>query len=359
MREALRLAERGLYTVSPNPAVGAVIVKNGEIVGKGYHRKAGEPHAEVYALREAGEKAKGATAYVTLEPCSHYGRTPPCAEALIKAGVSRVVAAMVDPNPKVSGKGIARLREAGIEADTGLLSDEAEALNRGFLQRMRTGRPYVRLKLGISIDGRTALNNGVSHWITSSSSRSDVQRYRAMSSAIMSTSETLKVDNPTLSVRWNELPLEVQSVLKPEEVRQPVRVIVDSRSRVTGDKAVFSVKSPILLLRREKGECPEGASEILFPGSGQLQLATVMRELGRREINDLWIEAGGHFAGALIEANLADEIILYMAPTFLGSKSRPLAELPEYYRLEDAPSYEIENTSVIGPDLKVVLRKRH
>lgn len=267
MREALRLAERGLYTVSPNPAVGAVIVKNGEIVGKGYHRKAGEPHAEVYALREAGEKAKGATAYVTLEPCSHYGRTPPCAEALIKAGVSRVVAAMVDPNPKVSGKGIATLREAGIEADTGLLSDEAEALNRGFLQRMRTGRPYVRLKLGISIDGRTALNNGVSHWITSSSSRSDVQRYRAMSSAIMSTSETLKVDNPTLSVRWNELPLEVQSVLKPEDVRQPVRVIVDSRSRVTGDKAIFSVKSPVLLLRREKGECPEGASEILFPGS--------------------------------------------------------------------------------------------
>src|SRR5476651_2582626 len=227
MARAFELARRGRFTTTPNPNVGCVIVRDGEIVGEGYHLRAGEPHAEVHALRMAGERAKGATAYVTLEPCSHHGRTPPCADALVDAGVARVVASMQDPNPEVAGRGLYRLKQAGIDVSHGLMHSEAEAVNLGFLKRMRTGFPYVQLKLAASLDGRTAMASGESQWITSSQAREDVQLFRAQSSAILSTSATVLADDPALTVRWPSLPEHVQECYPQSALRQPIRVIVD------------------------------------------------------------------------------------------------------------------------------------
>lgn len=245
MARAIELAWRGRFTTSPNPNVGCVIVRDGAIVGEGYHHRAGEPHAEVHALRAAGEKAHGATAYVTLEPCSHHGKTPPCADALIAAGIARVVAAMQDPNPEVAGRGLYRLQQAGIEVEHGLMMAEAEALNRGFFKRMRTGFPYLQLKMAASLDGKTAMASGESQWITSAAARRDVQQYRAQSCAILSTSETVLADNPSLNVRWEDLSDDVRSAYPKESVRQPLRVILDARNRLTPDLKVFSLPGPI------------------------------------------------------------------------------------------------------------------
>ena len=239
MQLALDLAKQGEFTAAPNPAVGCVLVKNGQIIGKGFHAKAGDPHAEVMALREAGENARGATAYVTLEPCAHYGRTPPCAKGLVDAGVRNVIAAMCDPNPLVAGKGLGILADAGIESAVGLLKENAEELNKGFLKRMRTVRPFVQLKLAMSIDGKTAMANGESKWITGAQARADVQQYRAKASAILSTSQTVLADNPSLNVRWAELPQEVQARYAEQHLRQPVRVILDSAHKVRSDFNLF------------------------------------------------------------------------------------------------------------------------
>ncbi|ELR8762071.1 bifunctional diaminohydroxyphosphoribosylaminopyrimidine deaminase/5-amino-6-(5-phosphoribosylamino)uracil reductase RibD, partial [Vibrio vulnificus] len=287
MLRAIALAKRGLYTTAPNPNVGCVLLRDGEIVGEGFHFRAGEPHAEVHAMRMAGDKAKGATAYVTLEPCSHYGRTPPCAEGLINAGVSRVVCAMEDPNPQVAGRGFAMLREAGIEVSVGLLQAEAEALNPAFIKRMKTGMPFVQLKMAASLDGQTALANGNSQWITSPQARRDVQRFRAQSGAILSTSKTVIADNASLNVRWSELPSSVQRALPQEQLRQPTRVVLDRQAELSPELKLYQTAGERLIVG-PKGDLPAPLDE-----QGQIDLPQLFAQLSQTQfIHHLWVEAG-------------------------------------------------------------------
>ena len=358
MQLALDLAKQGEFTTTPNPSVGCVLVKDGEVVGKGFHAKAGEPHAEVMALREAGEKARGATAYVTLEPCSHFGRTPPCTKGLVEAGVSKVIAAMCDPNPQVAGKGLQILSDAGIESAVGLLEENAEQLNKGFLKRMRTGKPFVQLKLAMSIDGKTAMASGESKWITGAQARADVQQYRAKASAILSTSQTVLADDPSLNVRWEELPPDVKADYPQEKLRQPVRVILDSSHKVRSDFKVFSTESPVWLVGEEDYSLTD------FPlftdylkldrNQGETRLQALMAELGKRQINTLWVEAGATLAGALIAENLVDELIIYMAPKLLGDQARDLCHLPNLTQLADAPLWQLQSCEPVGDDLKLI-----
>ena len=336
MQLALDLAKQGEFTATPNPAVGCVLVKNGQIIGKGFHAKAGEPHAEVMALREAGENARGATAYVTLEPCAHYGRTPPCAKGLVDAGVRNVIAAMYDPNPLVAGKGLEILADAGIESAVGLLKENAEELNKGFLKRMRTGRPFVQLKLAMSIDGKTAMANGESKWITGAQARADVQQYRAKASAILSTSQTVLADNPSLNVR----------------------VILDSAHKVRSEFNLFLTDSPVWLAGKDKFQLngfPASTEYLqLIPNEGESHLQALMSELGNRQVNTLWVEAGATLAGALIAENLVDELIIYMAPKLLGDQARDLCHLPNLTKLADAPLWELQLCEPVGNDLKLI-----
>ncbi|POT98067.1 MULTISPECIES: bifunctional diaminohydroxyphosphoribosylaminopyrimidine deaminase/5-amino-6-(5-phosphoribosylamino)uracil reductase RibD [Enterobacteriaceae] len=354
MARALKLAQRGRYTTHPNPNVGCVIVKNGEIVGEGFHFRAGEPHAEVHALRMAGDRARGATAYVTLEPCSHHGRTPPCCEALINAGVARVVAAMQDPNPQVAGRGLYRLSQEGIEVSHGLMMSEAERLNRGFLKRMRTGFPWIQLKLGASLDGRTAMANGESQWITSPEARRDVQRLRAQSHAILTSSATVLADDPALTVRWDELGADTQARYSQADVRQPVRIVVDSQNRVTPTHRL--VQQPgetwFARTRADERQWPDGVRSILVPEhNGHLDLVSLMMLLGREQINSIWVEAGAQMAGALLQAGLVDELIVYLAPKLLGSEARGLCVLPGLESLAAAPALKFTEIRQVGPDL--------
>lgn len=354
MARALKLAQRGRYTTHPNPNVGCVIVKNGEIVGEGFHFRAGEPHAEVHALRMARDRARGATAYVTLEPCSHHGRTPPCCEALINAGVARVVAAMQDPNPQVAGRGLYRLSQEGIEVSHGLMMSEAERLNRGFLKRMRTGFPWIQLKLGASLDGRTAMANGESQWITSPEARRDVQRLRAQSHAILTSSATVLADDPALTVRWDELGADTQARYAQADVRQPVRIVVDSQNRVT--PAHRLVQQPgetwFARTRADERQWPDGVRQILVPEhNGHLDLVSLMMLLGREQINSIWVEAGAQMAGALLQAGLVDELIVYLAPKLLGSEARGLCVLPGLESLAAAPALKFTEIRQVGPDL--------
>lgn len=358
MARALELARRGRFTTTPNPNVGCVIVRNGDVVGEGYHFRAGEPHAEVHALRMAGEKARGATAYVTLEPCSHHGRTPPCCDALIAAGVSRVVAAMQDPNPEVAGRGLYRLQQAGIEVSHGLMMQEAEVLNRGFLKRMRTGFPWVQLKMGASLDGRTAMASGESQWITSPEARRDVQRLRAQSSAILTTSATVLADDPALTVRWNELSAESQALWQGQEVRQPVRVVVDSHNRVTPQHRLIAQPGNTWLARQQADALnwPENVEQFTVPlHNGQLDLVSLMMLLGRRQLNSVWVEAGAKMAGALLTAGVVDELIVYMAPKLLGDAARGLCHLPGIAQLAEVPAFEFSDIRQVGPDLRLTL----
>lgn len=358
MQLALDLAKQGEFTTTPNPSVGCVLVKDGEVVGKGFHAKAGEPHAEVMALREAGENARGATAYVTLEPCSHFGRTPPCAKGLVEAGVSKVIAAMCDPNPQVAGKGVQILSDAGIESAVGLLEENAEQLNKGFLKRMRTGKPFVQLKLAMSIDGKTAMASGESKWITGAQARADVQQYRAKASAILSTSQTVLADDPSLNVRWEELPSDVKASYAQEKLRQPVRVILDSSHKVRSDFKVFSTESPVWLVGED--DYPLTGFPVfteylqLDRNQGETRLQALMAELGKRQINTLWVEAGATLAGALIAENLVDELIIYMAPKLLGDQARDLCHLPNLTQLADAPLWQLQSCEPVGDDLKLI-----
>ncbi len=358
MARALELARRGRFTTTPNPNVGCVIVRDGEIVGEGWHQRAGEPHAEVHALRMAGDKAAGATAYVTLEPCSHHGRTPPCCDALIAAGITRVVAAMRDPNPQVAGRGLYRLQQAGIDVSHGVMMNDAEALNRGFLKRMRTGFPWIQLKLGASLDGRTAMASGESQWITSAAARRDVQRLRAQSSAILSTSATVLADDPSLTVRWSELNRDVQAQLDESQLRQPVRVVIDSQQRVTPQHRLVTQPGETWLMRREPDQqaWPDSVSQIAVPMRGeQLDLVAMMMLLGKRQINDVWVEAGAGLAGALLQAGLVDELIVYMAPKLLGNAARGLCELPGLEQLAAAPALKFSGVRLVGEDLRLTL----
>jgi diaminohydroxyphosphoribosylaminopyrimidine deaminase / 5-amino-6-(5-phosphoribosylamino)uracil reductase len=359
MSRALQLAEQGRFTTSPNPNVGCVIVVDGQIVGEGFHLRAGGPHAEVHALRMAGEKAKGATAYVTLEPCSHFGRTPPCADALVNAGVKRVVAAMEDPNPQVSGRGMKRLADAGITVQIGLLQSQAEALNPGFIKRMRTSLPYIRLKMAASLDGRTALANGQSQWITSPAARADVQRWRAQSSAILTGADTVLVDDPLLNVRWEQLPSSLQTTYAKDVVRQPIRIIIDSQQRISPDAKLFSLSSEVWLARQKvQGQWSEQVQQLITPltNSGKLDLLSLMQTLAQRNMNDIWVEAGATLAGALLNTGLVDELIVYLAPKLMGNPARGLVNLPEFHHMSEVAAWHWQDVRKVGDDLRLILR---
>jgi len=358
MARALELARRGLYTTHPNPRVGCVIVRDGEVVGEGFHARAGEPHAEVHALRMAGERARGATAYVTLEPCCHHGRTPPCSDALVAAGVVRVVAAMRDPNPRVDGGGEAVLCAAGVAVESGLLEAEARELNAGFIKRMTLGLPFVRLKWGASLDGRTALANGQSQWITGEQARRDVQFWRARSSAILSSAASVIADQARLNVRLTADELGIEG-----HVHQPVRVILDRELRMTPDLPIFDNHGEIWIYTaapdasRRAALLATGARIFESPLTEHgLDLAFILRDLAQREINELWIETGARLGGAFLAQGLVDELIVYLAPMLLGHTARPLAELPEMTQLNQAQHWQWQSVTQIGEDLRLILQ---
>jgi diaminohydroxyphosphoribosylaminopyrimidine deaminase/5-amino-6-(5-phosphoribosylamino)uracil reductase len=357
MKMALELAAKGRFTTDPNPNVGAVIVRNGEVVGCGYHHQAGQGHAEVYALAEAGNKAFGATCYVTLEPCSHFGRTPPCAEALIAAGVSRVVIAMLDPNPLVAGKGVALLKHAGISVQSGVMQTEARALNRGFLSAMERNRPWLRLKLAASIDGRTALANGQSKWISSVQARADVQVYRAQASAVLSTASTVLADDARLNVRQADgcTPL---TTLSNGQLRQPLRIILDRRAQLTGTEPLFSVPGTILICvapEQPERAMPSHVQQLAVPlgDDGYFNLKALVHLLAERQVRSVWVEAGATLAGALLQHHLVDEFILYQAPILLGPQARPMAAFTELTELGKAHKFEFNDVCQIGPDIRL------
>ncbi len=353
MARALELARLGLYTTHPNPRVGCVIVRNGQVVGEGWHQRAGEAHAEILALNAAGNKARGATAYVTLEPCCHHGRTPPCSAALIAAGVTRVVTAMQDPNPQVSGGGMAALRAAGIKTDCGVLESEAQALNRGFIRRMTRGRPWVRIKLGMSLDGRIAAANGDSRWITGEAAREDVHRLRAETGAVLTGIGTVLADDPSLTVRL------------PGEWPPPVRIVLDSQLRMPELARMLSLPGRTLVLTAEaedsiswKALKRAGAElwRVIPQDTGRLPLDEVLAVLARQQINEVLVEAGPTLVGALLQAGLADELILYMAPCLLGDSARGLMHVPGLNTLAQRLPLHIEDVRAMGHDWRIIAR---
>jgi diaminohydroxyphosphoribosylaminopyrimidine deaminase/5-amino-6-(5-phosphoribosylamino)uracil reductase len=352
MAQAVRLAERGLATSHPNPSVGCVIVREGHVVGEGFHAVAGQPHAEPLALKQAAALARGAEMFVTLEPCSHFGRTPPCVDAVIKAGIRKVWAALEDPNPKVAGQGLARLRAAGIEVDVGLLQREAGVVHQGYLSRMTRARPFVTLKLGASLDGRTATSTGESKWITSEEARADVHRLRAEAGAVLTGSATVIADNPELTVR------------EPGYPRQPDRIILDTHLRSPLDAKVWSPGARrILLAVRPRGdqvdELRRRGVEVQLVGvsaGGHVDLTSALTSLGRMEVNNVFVECGPRLAGAFLQAGLVDELVVYMAPSLLGHEGRPLAELPGLTALYQRIALEFIDARKIGPDLRIRAR---
>jgi diaminohydroxyphosphoribosylaminopyrimidine deaminase/5-amino-6-(5-phosphoribosylamino)uracil reductase len=353
MAHALRLAERGLYTTQPNPRVGCVVARGDEVLGTGWHQRAGEPHAEVYALREAAERARGATAYVTLEPCAHHGRTPPCADALIAAGVARVVVAAEDPFPQVDGRGIGKLRAAGITVESGLMREAARELNIGFFSRIERGRPWVRVKLAMSLDGRTALANGESKWITGEAAREDVQRWRARSSAILSGSGTVLADDPRLTVRLPE----------DEEFAPPLRVILDRQLRTPAGSRVLDGSTPTLVLHGAAASGVDARFErverMTMAARGELlDLHAVLAMLAGRGCNEVHVEAGPTLCGALFAAGLVDELLLYVAPVLLGDAARPLLQLPTLDDMDRRWQLRIVEQRMLGQDIRLRLRPR-
>lgn len=354
MARAIELARKGLYSTHPNPRVGCVIVRDGQVVGEGWHVRAGEPHAEVHALRQAGELARGACAYVTLEPCSHHGRTPPCAEALVKAGVARVVAAMQDPNPQVAGQGLKRLADAGIEVASGVLEAEARALNPGFLKRMEHGLPFVRAKLAMSLDGRTAMASGESQWITGPAARSAVQRLRARSSVVLTSAESVLADNARMTVRGEELGLDPETTALAL-VRPPLRVLIDGRLRLPLDAAFFQAGPALVVTAAEADpRYVEAGHELLrLPGSdGRVDLPALMLELAARGINEVLVEAGAGLVGAFARQGLIDEYQIFVAGRILGSNARPLLDWP-LEKMSQAPHLQITEMRAIGDDWRV------
>lgn len=369
MAKALQLAKKGLYTTHPNPRVGCVLVKDGELLGQGFHLKTGEGHAEVQALanvlenfpKDHAAQLKGATAYVTLEPCSHQGKTPPCADALIKAGVAQVVFGMQDPNPEVSGRGIAKLKASGVEVVGPIMEAECEALNPGFIKRMREGLPYIRVKLAMSLDGRTAMESGESQWITGADARHDVQRLRAQSDAIVTGIGSVITDNPSMTVRIDSQDQEVDS----KQVRQPLRVIMDSALSIlpeakilypASQACIFSTEEEIeqehLKLLHKKGVdvrfSPRGED-------GRLDLVDAMEQLADSGINEVLLETGAELAGGFLQAGLVDEIVVYMAPKLLGSTARPLFQLP-LDLMDEAVDLEFSSVRKVGQDLRLMYK---
>jgi diaminohydroxyphosphoribosylaminopyrimidine deaminase/5-amino-6-(5-phosphoribosylamino)uracil reductase len=362
MRRALELAARGLESTHPNPRVGCVLVRDGQVVGEGWHRAAGELHAEALALAAAGEAARGATAYVTLEPCAHHGRTPPCVDALLAAGIAQVCYASGDPDPRVDGAGAARLRAAGVPVRGGLLAAAGDELNAGFLSRLRRGRPFVRAKIAASLDGRTALASGASQWITGTAARADVQRWRARSDAILTGIGTVLADDPQLTVR---LPAD-DGIPR----RQPLRVVLDSRLRLPRSARVLGAPGRALIFSRREAVGAELATaaqdamrrdgialEWLESAEGGLDLSAALTQLAREhQINEVLVEAGATLTGALLRAGLVDELLIYQAPLLLGGDARALAQLPALAALQDAPRFEFTELAMVGGDLRMRLR---
>lgn len=350
MARALELARRGLYTTDPNPRVGCVVMRDDQIIGEGFHERAGQPHAEVIALRAAGDRARGATVYLTLEPCCHHGKTPPCTDALIGAGVARVVAAMPDPNPRVAGKGFAALKQAGVEFMSGLMQPDAEALNPGFICRMQHGRPFVRVKLAASLDGRTALANGESKWITGEPARADVQQWRARSSAIVTGIGTVLADDPSLNVRAFDIG------------RQPLRVVLDSQLRMSPKAKMLALPGTTWVVTASNDTArtaalrKAGADVQVLAKDGRVDLAALMNMLAAREVNEVLVEAGATLSGALLEAGLVDELVLYQAPCLLGDAGRGLFRLANLTQMANRPTLEIKDTRAIGHDWRLVAR---
>jgi len=355
MAAAIQLAQRGLYSTDPNPRVGCIIADGNKVIAEGWHIRAGEGHAEVNALSRARSKAKGATAYVTLEPCSHFGRTPPCAQALIDAGVERVVVSMLDPNPQVAGKGLQLLNEAGIKVESGLLEPQAELLNPGYLKRMRHGRPWVRCKLAMSLDGRTAMASGESQWITSAAAREDVHRLRAQSSAIITGSGTVISDNPSLNARCTEA---------EQRSEQPLRVVVDSELKVSPQSAVFRQPGTVRIYtladaapNRKEALQNVGAEVVMLPArDSRVDLSAMLHELAESQINEVLVEAGAGLAGALLQERLLDKIIIYVAPKLLGDSALGLFKLPGIEAMSQSIELDVEDVRKVGVDWRFTIK---
>jgi diaminohydroxyphosphoribosylaminopyrimidine deaminase/5-amino-6-(5-phosphoribosylamino)uracil reductase len=358
MTRALTLAEAGVASTDPNPAVGCVIVSDGRVVGEGFTQPAGGNHAEIEALNTAGADAAGATVYVSLEPCAHIGRTGPCADALIAAGVARVVFALEDPNPAVAGRGNGRLAAAGIVVDGPLLAAAAETINRGFVTRMRRGRPWLRCKMAVSLDGRTALADGTSQWITGVAARRDVHRWRARSSAVMTGIGTVLADNPTLTARPDDFDC---------AIRQPARIVLDTHLQTPPSAQLFAADGELIIFCGAGALEPAARSEALaqagarietVAASPRLDLGAVLDRLGELEFNSVWLEAGPTLAGALLDAGLIDELVLYLAPCLLGNAARGLFDLPGFESLDQAIRLEIDEVLAVGDDLRLIARPR-
>lgn len=353
MAGALRLARKGLFTTDPNPRVGCVIADAERVIGRGWHEFAGGPHAEIVALRDAGEFLEGKTAYVTMEPCSHHGRTPPCVDALLEAGIGRVVVATEDPNPEVEGGGLERLRQAGVSVDTGLMAAESEAINPGFLKRMRTGRPWVRVKSAISLDGRTALAGGESKWISGEAARADVQRWRARSSAILTGIGTVLADDPAMTARVDSA------------VRQPLRVIADSRWRTPPDSRILIDPSSAIVAGSLSEQAPAalkamGVHCLRLPAkNGNVDLESLLGALAEMEINEVQVEAGAKLCGALLNARLADELLIYQAPLLLGEGGPGPFALGPLESMAQRTHLKVLETSTIGSDLRIRLQAEY
>ena len=349
MARALRLAERGAYTTRPNPMVGCVIARGGEVVGEGFHVRSGEPHAEVFALREAGARAQGATAYVTLEPCAHHGRTPPCADALVAAGITRVVAATRDPFGRVDGDGFRKLMAVGVQVEIGLMEAAARELNHGFFSRVERGRPWLRVKLAMSIDGRTAAADGDSKWITSEAARADVQRWRARSGALMTGSGTVRADDPWLTVRLPE----------GEEALPPLRVVLATRGGLATTARIFDERAPTLAVHAVDmvPDYEDDIDALAVPRNGdRLDLRAVIAQLAQRGINEIQVEAGAKLSGAFLQAGLVDELLLYIAPVLLGDSGRPLFAGLGIEAVTDRLGLRLVESRQVGPDLRLLLR---
>lgn len=355
MSKAIHLAKKGQYTTHPNPRVGCVIVQNNKIFGEGYHQKAGQAHAEINALANVTEPMTSATAYVTLEPCSHTGKTPPCVNALIEAGIVRVVIAMQDPNPQVAGQGIKRLQDAGITVEVGILEEQARLLNYGFIKRMEQGLPWVRIKLAMSLDGRTAMASGESQWITGSAARHDVQRLRAIADVILTGSGTVMEDDPSLNVRITAEELDLDEGMK---YQQPLRVVLDSKLRISTEAKMLKLAGDTLIYtnaenNRKQGELESAGAKVISLGGTKLPLKTVLQDLAKQQINEVHVEAGATLCGALLQEKLVDEIIIYMAPTIMGSNARGLFNLPELDQMKDKIDLKIQDIRAVGDDWRL------
>ena len=348
---AIELARRGEYSTAPNPRVGCVIVRDGEVLGRGWHVRAGEGHAEVNALRDAGDRdVTGATVYVSLEPCAFEGRTPACSQTLIKAGVGRVVAAMSDPHPKVAGQGFSELKNAGVHIDI-LELPQARALNPGYLSRMTRGRPWIRLKVAVSADGRTAMANGESQWITGPEARADGQRWRARSCAVITGAGTVLADDPQLNVRDRACAVEAR-------IRQPLRIVLDSTLRTPADAQIYTGEGDALVVFADSTAQPQAAVEHLLCGKGRVDLAQLLDQLAERQINEVLVEAGPSLLGSFLELGLWDELLVYQAGKLLGSDARPMAEL-SINHMSDAVGATIRDCQRFGDDLRLRLVPQH